>query len=131
MPGLNNTTDQVKQFWTTRTGSQKALLVGGAAATVLLLTFFVRLIGTPDYKPLFTDLDPADAQTLSAQLDAQGIPHQTSADGKTISVPAAYRPPHKASHTVGTWDSSSSTKCRGAKQNSTRRSPTSERWKAS
>jgi flagellar M-ring protein FliF len=88
MPGLTNTTDQVKQFWTTRTGSQKALLVGGAVATVLLLTFFVRLIGTPDYKPLFTDLEPADAQTLSAQLDAQGIPHQTSADGKTISVPA-------------------------------------------
>ena len=27
-------------------------------------------------------------QTLSAQLDAQSIPHQTSADGKTISVPA-------------------------------------------
>src|SRR6202012_3911769 len=49
---------------------------------------FVRLIGTPDYKPLFTGLEPSDAQTLSAQLDAEGIPHQASADGKTISVPA-------------------------------------------
>ena len=29
-----------------------------------------------------------DAQALAAQLDAQKIPHQISADGKTISVPA-------------------------------------------
>ena len=55
---------------------------------MLLLALFVRLIGTPDYKPLYTGLEAADAQTLTAQLDAQGIPHQASADGKTISVPA-------------------------------------------
>lgn len=88
MPGLNNAADQAKQFWATRNGTQKGFLLGGAVATVVLLTLFVRLIGTPDYKPLFTGLDPADAQSLTAQLDAQGIPHQTSADGKTISVPA-------------------------------------------
>lgn len=88
MAGYKDAGEQAKQFWATRTGRQKAFLMGGAGATVLLLVLFVRLIGTPDYKPLFTDLDPADAQTLSAQLDAQGIPHQTSPDGKTISVPA-------------------------------------------
>ncbi len=88
MPALNNTADQAKQFWATRNGTQKGLLLGGAIATVVLLTLFVHLIGTPDYKPLFSDLEPADAQSLSAQLDAQGIPHQTSADGRTISVPA-------------------------------------------
>ena len=54
----------------------------------MLLTLFVRLIGTPDYKPLYKDLEPADAQTLATQLDAQNIPHQISPDGKTVSVPA-------------------------------------------
>jgi flagellar M-ring protein FliF len=88
MAGLTNTTDQARQFWASRSGVQKMFLLGGGAATVVLLTVFVRLIGTPDYKPLFTDLEPADAQTLTAQLDAQGIPHQASPDGKTISVPA-------------------------------------------
>jgi flagellar M-ring protein FliF len=88
MAGINNTSEQAKQFWSSRTGAQKGFLVGGSAATILLMVLFVRMIGTPDYKPLFTDLEPSDAQTLSAQLQAQGIPHQTSPDGKTISVPA-------------------------------------------
>jgi flagellar M-ring protein FliF len=88
MAGNNKITAQLKQFWSSRNGRQKAFLVGGAAATALMLALFVRLIGTPDYKPLFTGLEPADAQALTAKLDAQGIPHQASADGKTISVPA-------------------------------------------
>jgi flagellar M-ring protein FliF len=88
MPGMTNVVEQVKQFWASRTGQQKALLAGGAAATAVLLTLFVRLIGTPDYKPLYKDLDPADAQSLATQLAAQNIPHQISPDGKTVSVPA-------------------------------------------
>ena len=88
MPGSSNVVEQVKQFWGSRTGLQKSLLLGGAVATALILTLFVRLIGTPDYKPLYKDLDPADAQTLATQLDAQNIPHQISADGKEVSVPA-------------------------------------------
>jgi flagellar M-ring protein FliF len=88
MAGFNDATEQAKQFWGSRSGGQKGLLLAGAAATVLLLTLFTRMIGTPDYKPLYTGLEAADAQTLTAQLDAQGIPHQASADGKTISVPA-------------------------------------------
>jgi flagellar M-ring protein FliF len=88
MPGMNNAADQAKKFWATRTGGQKALLLGGAVGTAVLLTLFARLLSAPDYKPLFKDLAPQDAQTLATQLDAQNIPHQISADGKTVSVPA-------------------------------------------
>ncbi|MBB6144999.1 flagellar M-ring protein FliF [Silvibacterium bohemicum] len=88
MPGFKDATAQAKQFWASRNPRQRGYLLAGVGATVALLALFVRLIGTPDYKPLFTGLEPADAQTLSAQLDAEGIQHQTSADGKTISVPA-------------------------------------------
>ena len=87
MPSNTNITEQAKQFWVSRTGHQKMLLGGGAGVTILLLAVFVRLLSTPDYKPLYKDLDPSDAQALAAQLDAQKIPHQLSADGKTVSVP--------------------------------------------
>jgi flagellar M-ring protein FliF len=88
MPGMTNVADQLKNFWASRTGAQKAFLLCGAGATVVLLTLFARLLGTPDYKPLFKDLEPADAQALVAQLTAQNIPNQLSPDGKTVSVPA-------------------------------------------
>jgi flagellar M-ring protein FliF len=88
MAGFNDATEQARQFWASRNPGQKGFLLAGACATVALLTLFVRLIGAPDYKPLYTGLETADAQTLTAQLDAQGIAHEASADGKTISVPA-------------------------------------------
>jgi flagellar M-ring protein FliF len=88
MAGPNEAITQARQFWETRSSGQRWLLLAGACATALLVTLFVRLIGSPDYKPMSSSLEPAEAQALSAQLDADGIPHQTSADGKTISVPA-------------------------------------------
>jgi flagellar M-ring protein FliF len=88
MAGNKNTGEQVKQFWASRNGRQRTFLLGGAAATAAMLLLFVKFIGTPDYKTLYTGLEPADVQALTAKLDAAGIPHQTGADGKTISVPA-------------------------------------------
>jgi len=70
-----------------RTGSKKPTS-GRRRYDSLMLTLFVRLICVADYKPLYKDLDPADAQALATQLDAQNIPHQVSADGKEVSVPA-------------------------------------------
>jgi flagellar M-ring protein FliF len=88
MPSFNELTSQAKQFWATRSSRQRGLLLAGTGATVVMLVLFTRLIGTPDYKPLLSGLEAEDAQTLATQLDADGIPHQLSADGKTISVPA-------------------------------------------
>src|SRR5579863_2518346 len=88
MAGFKNAIDQFKQFWATRTGTQRTMLLGGTAGSLLLLVFFVRLIGGPEYKPLYTGLEPADAQTLSAKLDQLGIAHRVGPDGKSITVPA-------------------------------------------
>ncbi len=83
-----NAIAQVKQFWASRNGRQKGFLIGGAAAVGLLMAVFVRLIGTPNYKPLSMGLEPADAQALATRLNQAGISYETSPDGKTISVPA-------------------------------------------
>lgn len=88
MAEYKNASAQLRQFWASRNGRQRAFLIGGALGTGLLLALFVRLIATPDYKQLYTGLEAADAQALGARLDQQGIPHQLSPDGKTLSVPA-------------------------------------------
>lgn len=137
MPGSSNAVEQVKQFWASRTGLQKGLLLGGAGATALMLTLFVRLIGAPDYKPLYKDLDPADAQSLATQLDSQNIPHQISADGKEVSVPAdkldaarmmtaTQGQPHSGRMGFELFD-----KMSWGRPSLTRRLPTSAHWRVS
>jgi flagellar M-ring protein FliF len=88
MAGFDDTLAQARQFWTSRSGPQKGLLLATGVGTIALLAVLVSVTVSPDYKPLFTGLEPADAQALAAQLDAEGIAHQTAPDGKTISVPA-------------------------------------------
>ena len=81
--------DRATRFWASRDLRQKRFLLAGAAATVILVALFARLIGTPDYQTLASGLETADVQKLSSQLDAQNIPHEAGTDGKSISVPAA------------------------------------------
>jgi flagellar M-ring protein FliF len=88
MAEMNHIVAQLKQFWMGRSPKQRLMLGGVAAATVGLVGLFANLMATPDYKPLMTGLEPADAQTISSELKAKNIPYQLSADGKSISVPA-------------------------------------------
>ena len=66
---------------------QLILLLGGAAVVVGVIFFFGHLIITPDYKPLMTGMEPADAQALASRLAAKSIAYEISPDGKTVSVP--------------------------------------------
>src|SRR6266700_7106574 len=66
---------------------QIVLLLAGAAVVAGVIIFFGHLIVTPDYKPLMTGMEPADAQALGSRLAAKSIAYQISPDGKTVSVP--------------------------------------------
>jgi flagellar M-ring protein FliF len=88
MAEMNQIAGQLKQFWATRTSKQRLFLGAGAVATVGLVAVFANLMSAPDYKPLMSGLEPADAQTISAELTAKNIKYQLSPDGKSISVPA-------------------------------------------
>jgi flagellar M-ring protein FliF len=88
MAEMNQIVTQLKQFWASRTSKQRVFLGAGAAATIGLVGLFANFVATPDYKPLMSGLEPADAQTITAELKAKNIPYQLSPDGKGISVPA-------------------------------------------
>ena len=87
MADMNQTLAQVRQFWATRTSRQRLLLGAVAVATIGLIGLFASLMVTPNYKVLMTGMEAADIQTLSTDLAAKKIPFQSSADGKSISVP--------------------------------------------
>lgn len=80
--------DQLKRTAMALNKKQRYMLAACAVATLVTLLAFVHYIGGREYKPLFTDLEPRDADRLSADLGAKSIQYELSADGKTISVPA-------------------------------------------
>ena len=79
---------QLKGMVTGLSVKQRLLLAGAALVTAATIAFFVNWIGKPEYKPLYTNMEQADAQTLASSLAAKNIDAQLSPDGKTVSVPA-------------------------------------------
>lgn len=77
---------QLTDFISGLNGKQRALLVGAAVLTIAVLAAFAHLISTPDYVPLMTGMEPADAQALGAKLAAKNIAYQITADGKGVNV---------------------------------------------
>jgi len=88
MPPFETIQKQLKDFASGLSVKQGVMLVGAVLLTIAVLVGFVNLIGTPDYKPLVSGMDPADAQALGAKLAAKSIAYQISADGKTVNVPS-------------------------------------------
>src|SRR5271156_3995021 len=80
--------ERVKLFWAGRSTPQRVYLGLGLAITLGVAAFLVKMISTPQYKPLMSGLEPADAQVISAQLAAKKIPYLVSPDGTSITVPA-------------------------------------------
>lgn len=67
---------------------QKLLLGGGGVIVLATLLVFVKLLGKPEMKPLYTGMNATDAQALAAKLALRKIPYEISSDGGSISVPA-------------------------------------------
>jgi len=75
-------------YWQGLHPQQRVYFGIGLAVTVAAVVFFVKMIATPDYKPLMTGMEAADAQSVGAQLAAKKIPYIVSPDGTSVSVPA-------------------------------------------
>ncbi len=67
---------------------QRIMLGAGALAVALTLFVFVRFVGKPDMKPLYSGMTATEAQALGSRLAAKNIQYEISADGASVSVPA-------------------------------------------
>jgi flagellar M-ring protein FliF len=69
---------------------QRFILAGGVVVIVGVLYGFAALMGTPDYKTLYSGSNPSDTQALAARLQEKKIPFRLSPDGSAIQVPAEH-----------------------------------------
>jgi len=63
------------------------MIIGAAVATIGLVGALVFYGTQSEYGVLFSDLKPADAQTIIEKLKTDGVKYQVSNGGTTISVP--------------------------------------------
>ncbi|HET9078183.1 MAG TPA: flagellar basal-body MS-ring/collar protein FliF [Acidimicrobiales bacterium] len=77
-----------RQFARGFTTGQKAVTIAAILAAVVGGVVMMSMTGKPNYAPLFTNVKPADAASITSKLTASKIPYQLTNGGTTIMVPA-------------------------------------------
>jgi len=77
---------QILAFLRGLSTKQIVLLALSTALVGFTIWIFVRLLGGGDYKPLYTGLASADAQSIGQRLAAENVEYQVSSDGTTVLV---------------------------------------------
>ncbi len=78
---------QIKEIWTRLPMTGRIATVGGVVATLGLLAAIIFYGSQSEYAVLFSDLKPADAQTIVEKLKAANVPYSLTNGGTTIQIP--------------------------------------------
>lgn len=70
--------------------AQRTIALIGLAVLALGIAALVAWTSKPAYTPLFSGLQPADANTIVEQLRTDGVPYELTGGGGTILVPEEY-----------------------------------------
>jgi flagellar M-ring protein FliF len=81
--------DQVQKYVRGLNRKQQVTLVAGACLVILSLFVFIFLVSRADYKPLYSGLQPEEAQFIARTLAANNIPYEISTDGTSLRVPGS------------------------------------------
>lgn len=79
--------NQIKEIWMRLPNSGRIATIGAGVATLALIGAMVYYGSQPEYGVLFSDLKPADAQTIVEKLKTENVAYSLSSGGTTISVP--------------------------------------------
>ncbi|HXZ79909.1 MAG TPA: flagellar basal-body MS-ring/collar protein FliF [Terriglobales bacterium] len=79
---------EVREFVAGLSLTQRMTIVGGALLVGITLWLFVRLIGQPDYRTLYSGLKPDEARSLGEKLAGRNIRYEISPDGASVLVPS-------------------------------------------
>ncbi len=78
---------QIKEVWSRLPMGGRIAAIGGAVATLGLLAAIIFYGSQSEYSVLFSDLKPADAQTIVEKLKAANVPYSLSNNGTTVQIP--------------------------------------------
>jgi flagellar M-ring protein FliF len=79
---------QAKEIWTRMPMSGKMTTVAAVLATFAMIAGIIYYGSQPDYRVLFSDLKPEEAQSIVEKLKTANVAYSLSNGGNTISVPA-------------------------------------------
>lgn len=79
--------NQIKEIWNRLPKSGRIATIGAGAGTLALIVAMLYFGSQTEYGVLFSDLKPADAQTIVEKLKAENVSYSLSNGGTTISVP--------------------------------------------
>ena len=80
---------ELADVWNRLPPGQKIVLLGLGGGAVALFMLFTSWSRSPEFVPLYSGLDPADAGAIVDQLQSQGIPHEVGNGGTTVRVPSS------------------------------------------
>ena len=79
--------DRIRSWWSAATPLARASVVTSVLTLVTAVGFLAFGPERLDMAPLFTRLDPADAQLITEELDERKVPYELGSSGTTISIP--------------------------------------------
>lgn len=85
---MANVLTQLKEIWNRLPASGRVISICAAIASAALIGALIYYGSQPDYRVLFTDLKPADAESIVEKLKTGNIPYTISNGGTTIQVPS-------------------------------------------
>jgi flagellar M-ring protein FliF len=79
---------QLTDIWTRMKFSQRVTILIAIAGTLGLMTALIIYGTQPEFGVLFSDLKPADAQTIVEKLKTQNVQYKLTNNGTVVSVPS-------------------------------------------
>lgn len=77
----------LREFWSSRTKTQKITYVSSSAAVIVLAALLTFFLSRTEFVPLYSDVSRAEIGRIKEQLDATGVKSQVAPGGTQILVP--------------------------------------------
>ncbi|MBI6545163.1 MAG: flagellar M-ring protein FliF, partial [Cyanobacteria bacterium NC_groundwater_1444_Ag_S-0.65um_54_12] len=84
---LQQIRSDLTRIWSALSRTQRLLFLVIALGFIVAVVLLIAWAQSPDYQPVYTNLDETDAGAIIEALQTAKIPYQLSPDGKRISVP--------------------------------------------